>query len=439
MVEFAAAAVFAVSLFVCIGLDISILAALVFGFFLFFFYGLYRKHSISEMLKMSLSGINSVKNVLINFVLIGIITAVWRACGTIPFIVYHATSFCSPSVMVLICFLLCSLISFLTGTAFGTCATMGVICVTVANSMGIPLVLSGGAIISGAYFGDRCSPMSTSALLISTLTKTDIFTNIKNMFKTSAVPFLLTCIIYAVAGAGFGSDYDISATRGIFSDSFVMHPAALIPAAVIILFSLFRVNVKITMSISIACAAAVAVFVQGLAPAELFVIIISGYKPENAELSALLSGGGILSMVRVFLIVCISSCYSGIFGGTGLLDGLKALTLSLSRKITPYGGKFVCAILTGFVACNQTLTIMLTHQLCENTEDDPEQAAIDLENTAVPIPALIPWSTAAAVPVESVGASMLCLLTSCYIYLLPLWNFATAVYRSKKRNKGVKK
>lgn len=439
MVEFAALTAFAVSLFVCIGLDISILIALVFGFFLFFFYGLYKKHSVREMLKMSLSGINSVKNVLINFVLIGIITAVWRACGTIPFIVYHATAFCNPHIMVLICFLLCSLISFLTGTAFGTCATMGVICVTVANSMGIPLIISGGAIISGAYFGDRCSPMSTSALLISTLTRTDIFNNIKNMFRTSAVPFLLTCIIYTVTGSGFTSDYDISAIRSLFAENFILHPAALIPAAVIILFSLLKVNVKITMSISIACAVGVAVFVQKLAPTALCDIIISGYQPENGNLSALLSGGGILSMVRVFLIVCISSCYSGMFGGTGLLDRLKNLTLSLSKKITPFGGMFVSAILTGFIACNQTLTIMLTHQLCEKTEDDPEQTAINLENTAVPLPALIPWSTAAAVPVESVGASMVCLLTACYIYLLPLWNFAAALYKSKKQNKGVKK
>ena len=439
MVEFAALTAFATALFICIGLDISILIALVFGFFLFFFYGLFKKHSVREMLSMSLSGINSVKNVLINFVLIGIITAVWRACGTIPFIVYHSTAFCSPHLMVLTCFLLCSLISFLTGTAFGTCATMGIICVTVANSMGIPLIISGGAIISGAYFGDRCSPMSTSALLISTLTKTDIFKNIKNMFKTSAVPFALTCIIYAVAGLGFGSDYDISAIRSLFAENFVLHPAALIPAAVIILFSLFKVNVKITMGISIACAVAIAVFIQGIAPTALFETIISGYRPESNELSALLSGGGILSMVRVFLIVCISSCYSGMFSGTGLLDRLKELTAALSKKITPFGGMFVSAVLTGFIACNQTLTIMLTHQLCENTEDDPEQAAINLENTAVPLPALIPWSTAAAVPVESVGASMACLLTACYIYLLPLCNYAHAIYKSKKQNKGVKK
>lgn len=436
MVEFAVLAIFSISLFACIGLKASVLIALVFGFFLFFFYGLYKKHTAHEMLSMAFTGIKSVKNVLINFVLIGVITAVWRACGTIPFIVYHATAFCNPHIMVLLIFLLCSLISFLTGTAFGTSATMGVICITIANSMGIPIFFSGGAVISGAYFGDRCSPMSTSALLISTLTKTDLFRNISNMFKTSVVPFAITCCIYAVAGLGFNADYDVSGIQKLFSDSFVLHPAVIIPAAVIIIFSLFKINVKITMSVSILCGIAVAVFIQKIAPAQIPELMFFGYNPEKAELNALLSGGGIFSMVKVFLIVCISSCYSGMFNSTGLLNRLKELTVELSKKISPFGSVLLSSVFTGVIACNQTLTIMLTHQLCEKTDESPEQLASNLENTAVLVPALIPWSTAAAVPIQSIGAPMLCLLTACYIYILPLWNYAAHLYRKNKEQKN---
>ena len=91
MVEISVISLFAVGLIFCIGYDISILIALVFGFFLFFGYGLYRKHGVREMAVLAFSGIRTVKNILITFILIGIITAVWRACGTIPYIVYHAT------------------------------------------------------------------------------------------------------------------------------------------------------------------------------------------------------------------------------------------------------------------------------------------------------------------------------------------------------------
>ena len=104
MLEIAVILLFVGALFGCVALGQSILIALVFGFFLLFFYGIYKKHSVREMLSLAFSGIKTVRNILINFVLIAIITAVWRAGGTIPYIVYHATKVCDPSAMVLICF-----------------------------------------------------------------------------------------------------------------------------------------------------------------------------------------------------------------------------------------------------------------------------------------------------------------------------------------------
>ena len=433
MIELGVISAFAVSLMICIGFDISILAALVFGFFLFYGYGLYRKHAPGEMVSLAFSGIKTVKNILITFILIGIITATWRACGTIPYIVYHATKICCPNAMVLITFLLCCLISVLTGTTFGTAATMGVICVTMASSMGVPLVYSGGAVLAGSFFGDRCSPMSTSALLVSTVTGTDLYRNIGSMVKTSAVPFLITCGIYTLLGSGSGSHYDVSQIQSLFADNFVLHPAALIPAVVIILLSCFRVNVKITMSISILCGMAVAFLIQDISLTELAGIAIWGYKPEAAEVAALLSGGGVQSMVKVFCIVCLSSCYSGMFNGTGLLEGFRGSLNRLSKKILPFGSILITSVITVMISCNQTLAIMLTHQLCMDAEPDPETMASHLENTAVVIAPLIPWSIAGAVPLATVGAPTISILTACYLYLLPVWNYAVAIRNYRKR------
>ena len=432
MVEIGVLSLFAAALVLCIGYDISILVALVFGFFLFFGYGLFKKHSVKAMAVMAFSGIRTVKNILITFLLIGIITAVWRVCGTIPYIVYHATKVCSPGIMVLITFLLCCLISALTGTAFGTAATMGVICVTMASSMGVPLLYSGGAVLAGSFFGDRCSPMSTSALLVSTVTGTDLYRNIGNMVKTSLVPFVITCGIYLFLGMGTTGDFDTTAIQALFAEHFRLHPAALIPAAVIILLSCFRVNVKITMSISILCGMTVACFIQGASVGELLRIALLGYQPEEARLAALLSGGGIQSMVKVFCIVCLSSCYSGMFNGTGLLNGFRGSLIRLSGRILPFGSILVTSVITVMVSCNQTLAIMLTQQLCRDTEPDPETMASHLENTAVVIAPLIPWSIAGAVPLATVGAPTACILTACYLYLLPVWNYAAAWYHHKK-------
>ena len=432
MIEISVLSLFAVALVFCIGFDISILAALVFGFFLFYGYGLYTKHSVKEMAVLAFSGIKTVRNILITFILIGIITATWRVCGTIPYIVYHATKICSPGIMVLITFLLCCLISALTGTAFGTAATMGVICVTMASSMGVPILYSGGAVLAGSFFGDRCSPMSTSALLVSTVTGTDLYRNIGNMVKTSLVPFGITCVIYALLGMGAGGNFDTTQIQGLFAENFRLHPAALVPAAAIIVLSCFRVNVKITMSISILCGMAVAFFIQKVSPAQLVSIALWGYTPEDPEVAALLSGGGIQSMVKVFCIVCLSSCYSGMFNGTGLLEGFRGSLNRLSQKILPFGSILVTSILTIMVSCNQTLAIMLTQQLCRDTGPDPETMASHLENTAVVIAPLIPWSIAGAVPLATVGAPTASILAACYLYLLPVWNYAVALRNHKK-------
>ena len=154
-------------------------------------------HTPVQVLTMSGRGIRTIKNILFIFILIGMITAVWRACGTIPFIIYHMSGLLIPSVFILIVFLLCCFVSLLTGTSFGTAATIGIICMSIAKANGIDPTFTGGAILSGIYFGDRCSPMSTSAILISELTQTDIYCNIKNMFKSALLPFSVTCLLYA--------------------------------------------------------------------------------------------------------------------------------------------------------------------------------------------------------------------------------------------------
>lgn len=435
MTEILVLAAFAAALFVCVALDVSVLIALCIGFFLFFGYGLYKKYSPKEVFSFALTGMKTVKNILITFLLIGVITALWRACGTIPYIVYYATALCSPQVMVLLTFLLCSLISFLTGTSFGTAATMGVICVTMANSMGIPILFSGGAVLSGALFGDRCSPMSTSALLVSTLTKTNLFHNIKNMFRTCIVPLILTIGIYGAIGFFIQPQGNGTNVREIFAAHFNLHPAMLLPAAVIVALSICKVNVKIAMSVSIVVSTAVALTVQKIPFTDLLQTALLGFATEDADLSRLLSGGGMKSMINVILIVCISASFSGMFDGTHLLDALQTKITKLADKSSPYIAVLLTSILTSVIACNQTLAIMLTHQLSIKAETDSEKMALHLEDTAVVVSPLVPWSIAGAVPLACVGAPNLCMLTAVYLYLLPLWRLLGECRQKMKDNK----
>lgn len=422
MLEYAVLLAFIGALAACVASGASTLWALAAGYVLFFAYGLKRGFGAKEVWNMSLSGIRTVKNILIIFVLIGVLTAWWRAAGTIPAIVCFASSLIRPSAFVLITFLLNGMLSVLTGTSFGTAATMGVICMAMGNTLGANPVYVGGAILAGAFFGDRCSPVSTSANLVCQLTGTDIFSNLRRMIRTSVVPFLLTCVIYYFLGRSDSVGSEVLDVWGLFSGSFCLDWPAVLPAAVILILCVFKVKVRMTMLVSIALAAACGLLLQNMTAAELARTAVFGYHAADPALAPLLDGGGLLSMVRVTVIVSLSSSYSGLFAGTGLLEPITARIQALSRRITSYGSTLVVSILTSLIACNQTLATMLTYQLCRETEPDSQVFAIDLENTVIVLAALVPWSIAGAVPLASVGAPASSMAAACYLYLLPLWN-----------------
>ena len=121
------------------------------------------------------------------------------------------------------------------------------------------------------------------------------------------------------------------------------------------------------------------------------------------------------------------------FNSTGLLEGFRSGLTRLSRRILPFGAILVTSVLTVMVSCNQTLAIMLTQQLCMDAEPDPETMASHLENTAVVIAPLIPWSIAGAVPLATVGAPTACILTACYLYLLPLMNYLVVIHNHPRK------
>lgn len=413
---------FAIILITCVLSGYSMFIALFIGWSMFFFYGIHKGKTIKEMLSYCQNGISMVQTVLITFMLIGMLTAVWRSCGSIAYIVYETSIFFAPQSMIILTFLLCALVSFLIGTAFGSAATIGVICVTMANSMNIPIIYTGGAMLAGIYFGDRCSPVSTSCLLVSTLTHTDQLENIKTMFKTAAVPFIISCILYLLLGLQLPYTETSTASRDLLATHYVMTPLTLLPVITVLVLALFRVNVKITLTISTLIGLILSVLVQGMPLSKIFPLLISGFTPENSEIAMIMGGGGLISMLSVMGIVCISSSFSGMFEGTGFLDHIQKRIIILSDYLSPFGTILLVSILSATISCNQSLAIMLTNQLCHPLENDRAQFASDLENTAVVTAPLIPWSIADAVPLVTVGAPILSILTAFYLFLVPLWN-----------------
>lgn len=421
MTEIILLGIFSAALLACILSNVSILFALIFGLMIFSFYAHEQGHSPRKIFSMWKDGVRPIKPVLITLLLIGIVTAYWRTAGVIPAVIFYTVDFFSPAIIFLMSFWLCALISVLTGTAFGTAATMGTICAAISGSLEVSIWLTGGAILSGCYFGDRCSPMSTSALLVATLTKTDIFKNIVGMIKTSIIPLILASLLYFVAGKFFVADSaPIINAKEIFARTFEINFIVLIPAILIVVLSLFRLKVQLMMTASILACIMVAIEIQGAEIFDMLKVAVLGYYPNDAQLAKILSGGGIISMVNVIAIVCISSCYAGIFQATGFLNRLQSLMIDIGKKFSPFASVVFASIITSMIACNQTLAIMLTHQLCKKVEPRAEIFAIQLENSAVVISPLIPWSIASVIVLMPIAAPKISILAAFYLYLIPL-------------------
>lgn len=216
----------------------------------------------------------------------------------------HSTAVIHAATVIPLSFLLCSAMSVLVGSSFASAATMGTICMSLGLSMQANPVMLGGAILAGVYVGDRCSPVSTSALLVKQLTHTNLFNTIARMLRTGAVPFVLSCVVYVAAavvewlcasgGSGFGAASaaatagsagsasaavstnasSITDIGGLFSSAFDLHWLTLVPALLVIVLALLRVDVRLLMLASIAASVAVCVGVQHMEWAELLRLLI---------------------------------------------------------------------------------------------------------------------------------------------------------------------
>jgi len=452
---------FVAVLVAALAFKVKLVFAMLAGLALFAGYALVRGHGVRRVLAMCGRGIVTAKGILILFVLLGLLTALWRAGGVIPLMVVHSVKVIHGSGFLLAVFLLNCAMSLLTGTALGTAATVGVVCATAGHALGVSPCWVGGAILAGAYFGNRISPISSMALLTANITNTDIYANVRRMLKTTWLPLLMSCVIYLVAGlCGFANDLsgvagdstyasdvagDFSAelVRALFAKEFSLSPWCILPAVLMIILSVLRVRSSRVLLLSALAALPLAFVVENHSLADVLRAVVFGFHADTPELAPMINGGGLLSMLNVFWIVVIAGCYAGIFKETGMLAPLKSAVEKIATRTNSFFATLVASCVTACVVCNQTLTIILTHQLTENLDansapsatklcdadkssDMPtkivknESHALDLYDTAVTVIALVPWSVATAMVLAAANAPASSVLCACFLYLLPI-------------------
>jgi NhaC family Na+:H+ antiporter len=397
-----------------------------------------RGYELKDILTMAYNGGKKSVIVIKVFILIGAIMAIWMASGTVPAIVYYGVRFIRPDVFILCAFLISCLVSFLIGTSVGTSGTVGIALIVIAKSGGVNAAATAGAIIAGAYFGDRCSPMSSSANLVAYLTETNIYENIKNMFKTCIVPFCGSVIFYYVLSKMFPLHNSANDINNEILRTFSVNMIVLLPALIIIMFSIFKVDVKISMLVSIIIAFLIGVIVQHETVLSCTKFIIFGYSTDKSNpLYTIIQGGGMLSMLKTSLIIYVASAFAGIVDGTKMLNSIEEITQKANSRYEIFRNVAITSIFTAAIGCSQAFAVILTDILnkkaYEKNKIDNYCRSIDLENTAIVIAGLVPWNIALLVPITILGAKASCIPYSFYIYSLPLWNLIFLKFKADKK------
>lgn len=408
------------------------------GLIIFIIIAWKRGFKLLDVIKMTFRGGKKSLIVLEIFVLIGAITSSWMASGTVPAIVYYGMKFLNPKFFILSAFIISSIVSFLIGTSFGTIGTVGVALMVMARSGGVNPIIVGGAILSGAYFGDRCSPMSSSANLVAHITDTELYGNIKNMAKTSIAAFVISCVLYAV----FSFEFPLISSGSSITDEIIriynVSYLTLIPALIILVLSFFKINVKKLMALSIAAASLIAIVIQHNTVYDLIKYIIFGYSMSEAStLSSIIKGGGILSMLKIALVVFISSGFTGIFEETNMLSVVEDIIKKPSTRAGLFLTNILVSIATAAFGCSQALAVILTHLLIKEGYSENgisnSELACDIENTAIVISPLIPWNIAGLVPLTTLGVGLGAIIFSLYLFLLPILNFISLFLKDKAK------
>ena len=425
------------SMIISMIMDISVIVPLLIGFVLFYGVGFKRGNSISDLMVMAKDGVKTSMAVIKILLMIGCLTSLWRACGTIPAFLYYGISLVTPKSFILIAFLLTALLSYLLGSSFAVIGTAGVLLMILGDIGNVNLALVAGAVMSGSYFGDRTSRVSSSMFLTATMAHVDKDKYANLLLKTGAVPFIITTGIYFILSLknplAVVSDEILNGLYSSFNISFW----SFIPAIALLILPWFKVGMTKTLLSTIVLSILVGTMAEGLNINELVNFVLTGYVGAPGPLGDILDGGGIISMGKIICVIVISASYAGLFEATKMLDPVKDKVVLVSKKFGNLAASLLVSTATVFIFCNQTIPIIMTSYMTEKvyttkkvenvTVADREitkvplmEMASDIGNTLITTCAVVPWSVACIVPLLMLGSGTEAIPWSFFLWLNPI-------------------
>lgn len=346
---------------------------------------------------------------------VGMIIGVWIASGTVPTLIYYGLTLLSPAIFLGAAMLLCSIVSLALGTSWGTVGTVGLALMGIGAGFDIPMYWTAGAVVSGAFFGDKVSPLSDTTNLAPAVTGTDVFSHIKNMMPTTVPAMLIAFVIYLVAGFTMIDDATasferIDAITSALQANFTISAWLLLPAVLVIVLAVKRMPPIPSLFAGVLAGAVTAMMVQGVGVHDVLTYANSGYSIETgvAAIDSLLNRGGIQSMMWTISLVLIALGFGGALEKTGCL---QTIISAIMTKVSSFKGLQTSAVLTSvstnLVAGDPYLSIALPGRMYAPTYRGMGYSTLNLsraiEEGGTLISPLIPWNAGGAFVISALA------------------------------------
>ena len=399
--------------------------------------GLSEKIKISFVIERIFSSIKSISIPIVILLLVGALAGTWKVSGIIPAMVYYGLNMVDPSVFLPLTLIVSTLVSLTTGSSYTTSATVGIALVAVGIAFNIPAGMTAGAVISGAYFGDKMSPLSDTTNLAPAMAGTDLYSHIRYMTYTTVPTYIVTLIVFILLSFNLqinsvGEMSEINNLSETIINDFYISPILFLVPALVILLAFLKVRPIIALSFGIIGAIIFSIIFQNnilesIDPSKTSSVILSVFTDtsiptENIRIERLYNSGGMKGMLWTIYLTISAMVFGGSMDGIGALK--KITDYLLSKAKTTFGlfaSTAASCLGINIVASDQYLAIVIPGKMFKDAYEEkklsPENLSRTLEDTGTVTSALIPWNTCGAYHYGVLGVSV----TDYFIYAIFNW------------------
>ncbi|MGM8890772.1 Na+/H+ antiporter NhaC [Psychrobacter sp. 1Y1] len=349
---------------------------------------------------------------------VGMLIGSWIIAGTVPTILYYGFSIFSPSSFLFSVCIICAIISVATGTSWGTVGTVGLAMMGIGMGLGIPAHFTGGAIVSGAFFGDKMSPLSDTTNLTPAAAGVELWDHIRGMLPTT-VPAMVTALaLYAWIGMSYGDDsIDLSSIQALqtsLANNYNLSVITLLPAIVVVAAAVMKMPAIPTVLGGVVVASFVAFFMQGVGVSEIFNVLQNGFVSETGfeVVDKLLSKGGVMSMTWVITLTIFALAFVGSLEHYGTLKAImakidKAVKSRLGLILTTYASVLGVGTLIGDVYTTLVLPGRLLKDKYKEMGYKRTTLTRSIEDAGTLLSPLIPWNMGGSFVAATLGIATL--------------------------------